>query len=97
VQEVKASKLGQKIAELTETIVFDPNTMMPGAKHPSLNYNAMVLALPLFLSSPSLPPLLSLGAGRRGDRWGAWAARFQRAGPVGAAGARAGPPPYPSY
>jgi hypothetical protein len=66
VQEVKASKLVQKIAELTETIVFDPNTMMPGAQHPSLNYNAMVLSLSLFLSClhpcPPSSPLARGGA-----------------------------------
>jgi len=29
-----------KVQEIAEQIHFDPNTMLPGAQHPSLNYNA---------------------------------------------------------
>ncbi|EKX45349.1 hypothetical protein GUITHDRAFT_138930 [Guillardia theta CCMP2712] len=34
-------KQSSKIAEIAESIHFDPNTMMPGAQHPSLNYNVV--------------------------------------------------------
>ena len=33
-------KQQSKVAEIAEQIHFDPNTMLPGAQHPSLNYNA---------------------------------------------------------
>jgi len=29
-----------QVQEIAEQIHFDPNTMLPGAQHPSLNYNA---------------------------------------------------------
>jgi len=33
-------KKSSKVQEIAEQIHFDPNTMLPGAQHPSLNYNA---------------------------------------------------------
>jgi len=33
-------KQSTKVQEIAEQIHFDPNTMLPGAQHPALNYNA---------------------------------------------------------
>jgi hypothetical protein len=61
-----STRRGQRVAELAEQIHFDPNTLMPGAQHPLLNYTAMEYAATSTYSA-SKP---SGGGGGGGYKWG---------------------------